>query len=117
MVQGVLPFCCLADISVEPTPHSLQLAMKGLVVQVARTTSGQHHDIDGRQIMLCQANGFSDEPLDTISINGKSYVSLAENQAHTGMPKIIGRDQCHQPLAMNLVGSRIEDSPIVPGGQ
>ncbi len=113
MIQGIR----LADIPIESSPHTVQLAMKGLVVQLARTSSGQYHDIDGRQIMLCQANGFSDEPLETIALNGKANVSLAEDQTQTGMPQDVGRGQCHQPLAMNLVDSRIEDSPIILGGQ
>jgi hypothetical protein len=117
MVQGVFSFSRLADIPVESTPHAVQLAMQDLVIQLARATPGQYHDIDGRQIMLCQANGFSDKPLETITINGKANVSLAEYETQTGMPQGVGRGQCHQPLAMNLVDSGIEDSPIIPGGQ
>jgi len=106
-----------ARLSLQATPHPVELAMHGGIVQFMDSSSCQYHDIHRRQAMLLKTDGLSHDALEAVSVDGSADILLAEDQAEAWMISLIGRGEGHQPFAVDLECSRFEDTSIIPGSQ
>lgn len=113
----VRPMGRTARLSLQATPHPVELAMHGGIVQFMDSSSCQHHDIHRGQAMLLKSDGFTHDALEAVSVDGSADILLAEDQAEPRIASPIGGGEGHQPLAVDLECSRFEDTSIIPGGQ
>lgn len=95
----------------------MKLAVQGGVIQLVSPAPSENHDIHRGQTLLLQTDGFTNQSLQTVAIDGAPHVLLAEDQAEAHMTEVIASTQGHQPLAVDLEVRMVEDMSIVPGRQ
>lgn len=95
----------------------MDLTVQSVIIQFLNSSPGQYDNIHGRQPALLQTHGLADQPFEAVAIDGTANVLLAHDQPETRMAQCIGRGQCHQALAMDLVNCLVENIPIRLGVQ
>ena len=59
--------------------------MQGVVVNILNAASGKHYDIHRGQVILAKTDGFSNETLKTVAIDGAFDIFLADHESKAGM--------------------------------
>ncbi len=67
--------------------------------------------------MLTMTNGFADEALEAITVDGTTHVLLAEDQPDPRMAQCVGTSQRQHSFTVDLEGSVVENVLVVPGIQ
>jgi hypothetical protein len=70
----------LLQLSIQASPHALQLAMNRFVIQLIKATPGQQHDVCRGKLVLAKPNGLSCDAFEAVPVNGAPNVLLAEDK-------------------------------------
>lgn len=98
-------------------PHAVQLAGERFIVDILHTALGQDHDVHGRQTVLAKPDGFSDETLEAVTVDGELDILLADHQSNARMPPGTETRERHHTFAVDLQVCLLEYVAEIPGIQ